>query len=331
MDMVTARTAQPADTQMRSLAELNARGAGKLLMMFKSDPRRAMGAVIAAAWKAQRSKSPADAMNFARVYTTQWALYGILAQLGGTIFKNLTTDSDDGDDPQPFIDWKAYAVAALLGPIEGFFLFGAIANALKKVLGVKVYTSSMNPLDDYIGRGINALKKDDATAWEMLSGQGLLNAVGMVGGAANRPEAALLPILARASRQALGAMDNLIPTEEEQQKRIIRDTREAYTNDRDMRAYGLDATVEKALALPLAERDALILTLDEKDRRKARGKIAEKEKQKSMTDPEKMLAKLPTGPREVAAAEIHKTITDPAARAQHAARMKELFDIEFQN
>jgi hypothetical protein len=165
----------------------------------------------------------------------------------------------------------------------------------------------------------------------MLSGQGLLNAVGMVGGAANRPEAALLPILARASRQALGAMDNLITTEEEQQKRIIRDTREAYTNDRDMRADGLDATVEKALALPLAERDALILTLDEKDRRKARAKIAEKEKQKSMTDPEKMLAKLPTGPREVAAAEIHKTITDPAARAQHAARMKELFDIEFQN
>ena len=49
MDMVTARTAQPADTQMKSLAELNARGAGKLLMMFKSDPRRAMGAVIAAA------------------------------------------------------------------------------------------------------------------------------------------------------------------------------------------------------------------------------------------------------------------------------------------
>ena len=331
MDMVTARTAQPADTQMRSLAELNARGAGKLLMMFKSDPRRAMGAVIAAAWKAQRSKSPADAMQFARVFTTQWALYGILAQLGGTIFKNLTTDSDDDDDPQPFIDWKAYAVAALLGPIEGFFLFGAIANALKKVLGVKVYTSSMNPLDDYIGRGINALKKDDATAWEMLSGQGLLNAVGMFGGAANRPEAALLPILARASRQALGAMDNLITTEEEQQKRIIRDTREAYTNDRDMRADGLDATVEKALALPLAERDALILTLDEKDRRKARAKIAEKEKQKSMTDPEKMLAKLPTGPREVAAAEIHKTITDPAARAQHAARMKELFDIEFQN
>lgn len=331
MDMVTARTAQPADTQMRSLAELNARGAGKLLMMFKSDPRRAMGAVIAAAWKAQRSKSPADAMQFARVFTTQWALYGILAQLGGTIFKNLTTDSDDGDDPQPFIDWKAYAVAALLGPIEGLFVLGAIANALKKVLGVKVYTSSMNPLDDYIGRGINAMKKDDATAWEIASGQGVLNAVGMFGGAANRPEAALLPILARASRQALGAMDNLITTEEEQQKRIIRDTREAYTNDRDMRADGLDATVEKALALPLAERDALILTLDEKDRRKARAKIAEKEKQKSMTDPEKMLAKLPTGPREVAAAEIHKTITDPAARAQHAARMKELFDIEFQN
>jgi hypothetical protein len=331
MDMVTARTAQPENTQMKSLAELNARGAGKLLMMFKSDPRRAMGAVIAAAWKAQRSQSPADAAHFAQVFVTQWVLYGILAQLGGNIFKNLTTDSDDDDDPQPFIDWKAYAVAALLGPIEGLFVFGAIANAVKKILGVKVFTNSMNPLDDYIGRGISAMQKKDSTALEILSGQGVLNAVGMVGGAVNRPEAALLPILARASRQALGAVDNLTTTEEEKQKRIIRDTREAYTNDRTTRADSLDSVISQAMALPLAERDALIQTLDEKDRRKARAKITELEKQKSMTDPEKMLAKLPTAARQIAAAEIHKTITDPAARAQHAARMKELFEIEFQN
>jgi hypothetical protein len=300
-------------------------------MMFKSDPRRAMGAVIAAAWKAQRSQSPADAAHFAQVFVTQWALYGILAQLGGSIFKNLTTDSDDDDDPQPFIDWKAYAVAALLGPIEGLFVFGAIANAVKKILAVKVFTNSMNPLDDYIGRGISAMQKKDATAWEVVSGQGVLNAVGMVGGAANRPEAALLPILARASRQALGAVDNLITTEEEQQKRIIRDTREAYTNDRTARADSLDSVISQAMALPLAERDSLIQTLDEKDRRKARTKITELEKQKSMTDPEKMLAKLPTAARQIAAAEIHKTITDSAARAQHAARMKELFEITFEN
>jgi hypothetical protein len=87
MDIVLAKTTQPVDTQMKSLVELrNAQGFGRLLFMFKSDLRRAMGIILATAW--QYKRGDASKTDLAKVFLTQWVIYGLLGSVGTALFKS---------------------------------------------------------------------------------------------------------------------------------------------------------------------------------------------------------------------------------------------------
>jgi predicted GNAT family acetyltransferase len=326
MDYVVARTSQPADTQMKSLVELKAgHGLGKLVIQFKSDPRRAMGAVLSALY--QHHKGTLPSADLARIITTQWIIYGLLGQLGTSVFKSIAGDDEKDEDNWK---WEEFLLAALLGPIEGFFLFGTvISNIAKKIAGQRVFDSNLNPLDKYIQTGMNAIAKKDAS--EFFMSKAFLDAIGSLGSAVGMPGTALIPSLVRGINQLAQMGDNLITTPEEELAQWAREFDAQEKKSTETTKESEDAIFTRAIAATGTERDKILAELpDDKQRRRLRDRIKKHEAQASMNDLEKSLFKLSAEKRLEKAKFIDSKITNEEQREAFRNRMSLLFDLKLE-
>jgi hypothetical protein len=323
MDTVLAKTTQPVDTQMKSLVELrNAQGFGRLLFMFKSDPRRAMGIILATAWKYKRGD--ASKTDLAKVFLTQWVIYGLLGSVGTAIFKSFAGEEDDEED---YWDWQHLLLGALLGPVAGVAFIGTVAEtALKTLFGAKKYSSTANPLDAVFSKGLNAAFSDDEFTLKDANSIGQF--LGMVGSLAGRPELVLIPAVIRGTMQLSNAADNLIETDTEERSRLLREHAKEAKTETDKQKDTYDDTLSKALsATDPNKRNQILSTLDEKTRAKARTAIDKAEKQAAMTEDEITLSKMAKTRRTEAVTYVYNNLSEPAKTA-YALRIKTIFDID---
>ena len=310
MDMVITRTAQPATTQDKSLAENTARGFGKALFLFKSDPRQKFAIAITAIRLATRGdlKTP-EAIR--RVFFS-WAIYGLMAQIAADMWRAISRDDDDPELWEP----KDYIAAMIAGPLAGVPILGAaMESTIRSLVGSKAYTNNANPIDKaasmlfrdggFSSATINAMSGEDVDLTEILAAAtrdaaSISQLLAIVS-----PATAIVPAGLRAVRDVVGIGSNVLgafsgDTPEDIAARIVREEKEADKKPAENRKQTLDTLAKELAAMPAAQREKRLRQLDA-DTRTA---ITSRLRKADMTPSERSLASLPAAARAKAIARI---------------------------
>ena len=310
MDMVITRAAQPATTQDKSLAENTARGFGKALFLFKSDPRQKFAIAITAIRLATRGdlKTP-EAIR--RVFFS-WAVYGLMAQIAADMWRAISRDDDDLELWEP----KDYIAAMIAGPLAGVPILGAaMESTIRSLVGSKAYTNNANPIDKaasmlfrdggFSSATITAMSGEDVDLTEILAAA--TRDAGSISQllAIVSPATAIVPAGLRAVRDVVGIGSNVIgafsgDTPEDIAARIVREEKEADKKPAENRKQTLDTLAKELAAMPAAQREKRLRQLD-KDTRTA---ISSRLRKADMTPSERSLASLPAAARAKAIARI---------------------------
>lgn len=303
MDMVITRTAQPATTQDKSLAENTARGFGKALFLFKSDPRQKFAMALTAIRLATRGdlKTP-EAIR--RVFFS-WALYGLMAQIATDMWRAISRDDDDLELWQP----KDYIAAMIAGPLAGVPILGSgLESAIRSLVGSKAYTNNANPID----KAASMLFRDGGFSMATITAMGeedvdlneILIAATRDAGSISQllavisPATAIVPAGLRAVRDVVGIGSNVIgafsgDTPEDIAARIVREEKEADKKPAENRKQQLDTLAKEISAMPSTQREKRLRQLD-KDTRTS---ITSRLRKADMTPSERSLASLPAAAR----------------------------------
>ena len=324
MDRVIVRTAQPATAQDKSLIENTSKGFTKFLLIFRSDPRQKMALAMEAV--DQFSEGKITGLELGRRFFWGWAVYGIMAQIATDLWHAISREEDEE------LSLDDYIYAAIAGPITGLPLFGGIIdtgirNAINAVGGdLQIFTNSTNPLDKaafdmFKVRTLRKLTDDeDDTAGEIM--KAILSdsrAWAQILGVFAKP-AAIVPVTARAVRDAYGMIENALPDSPEQEQGAILDKfLEESKESRD------DAADRKEILLEELQ------DLDEsaqKDRLNELDKTLARSLEKSLSDAtlsknEKKLRKIPTKDRHKAIQALLKTLA-PGDRGAYLQRLREV-------
>jgi hypothetical protein len=283
MDDVIVRTGQPATTQDKSMAELTAKGMGKFLFLFRSDPRQKLALSINAIAKGLRgdiSKSAA-----ARKFLWAWIIYGMLEQANTAFWRTISRDEDDPEHWQI----RDFVAAAVAGPVSGYGIVGGAAqSAIFGIIGNGAFPNSMNPADAAINRlassGISSslyrtLQKEQPSLYDVLrSTSSDTGALALLAGVWT-PKAAIIPAATRAARDAVGLATNAYkaaigPQPEDIARRIIAETRETTNQQRADRQTQLDQLSQQYANLLLEDPTQAQLLLDRQDKETQRALLA---------------------------------------------------------
>jgi hypothetical protein len=335
MDRVVTRTAQPATTQDKSLSELSAVGFGKLLFLFRSDPRQKFAITLDALRRAFTGRmSKKEAANRA---LWSWAIYGIMSELMTDTWHAI---SRDDDDPERW-SWQDYLAAAVAGPIAGMPIYGSpLEYIIRSQLGTKAYENSANPLDKAAATifnqgGINSKLYEDlaaiATEDKPLDFTDLISAAqkdsaaaaALIGAFDSR--AAIVPALLRAARDLGGITSNIFELvyESDQSKidRILEEEKQNTTTTRESRTTTLDDLEAQLITLSPEAREARLAAMDGTQAATLRRRL----RTRTLAPDERILDSLPAAQRQAAIARILAAIQDPARREALADRYAILF------
>lgn len=314
LDYVVTRTAQPATTQDKSLAENSAKGFAKFLFLFKSDPRQKFAKAASALRLLQRGdiKKP----EAARRIIFSWMIYGLMAQVATDIWRSISRDDDDEENWNP----EDYIAAMVAGPLSGLPLLGAaLEGIVRSLAGSKVYTNSANPLDKAVAQifregGISSATWKAATADDIDVNEILAAATRDAGNLALllgpvNPSFAIVPAGLRAVRDIVGIGGNLadvfLPeSAEEKAERIIREEKATYKETSTTKRENTDDLLKELMKLDPATREKRLSKLDKDTRRKLLPRI----KRAQMTPAERGLAGMPLAPRKQAIDRILKEL-----------------------
>ena len=322
---VIERTAQPATTQDKSMAELTAKGFGKFLFMFKSDPRQKLAIVanaVADAKSGRMSKATA-----ARKLLWGWAIYGLMNELLTDIWAGMSRDDDDPDR----WSWKDYLAAMVAGPVSAGYLYGQVADwTARAMIGTKAFGNTTNPIDQAprILVAAKKLKKAMAEDGEDFSVDDILAAAQQMSATAvtvaGDQRFAILPAVLRVARDAYGMATNTVgmltePTADENRLEIIRSIAEDQKATRDGKAEATAALVKDLAKLPPADLQQRLARLDAD----TRATVTRKLRAAQMTASEAALEKLSKENRKIAVERITDGMT-PAEKTAYLDRLKSL-------
>lgn len=324
---IIERTAQPATPQDKSMAELSFGLLGRLLFMFKSDPRQKMAIVGMAA--AQYARGDIKAPELFRKFFWGWFVYGIANELMTDAFQAITRDDDDPDR----WSWKDYLAGGLAGPLNALPFYGTVFGyAASKILGTKGYSNSLNPLDRAAEDSIRLTRKiaeafgdgKELTVqnYMTMSQQFAASLAILAGGLDSR--LAILPASLRVLRDSWGVLLNtadaaLPDSPETVAARIVAETEatEATASKENTRA--LNALANELAKLPTPARTARLASMD-RDTREA---VTRRLRKSLMTPSEQALANLSKASRAAAVAKILAALPE-SARERHLQRLKDL-------
>lgn len=239
MDEVIKRTAQPATTQDKSLAELTATRWGHFIgYIFRSDPRQKL-AISMKAWE-DLAKGRIGKPEAIRKTLVGWMIYGMMNELMGDVWQAISRDEDDEDRWAP----RDYLAAAIAGPLSGGGILGALAeSAIRGAIGTDWYGGSTLAADVVRltnNQGSKTLKTilddTDNTMSEVLKAalsdaRAYASALGAI-----EPRIGILAVSARTLRDASGIITNLTPTEADRQDAILRKYKQEQKDARAIRA-----------------------------------------------------------------------------------------------
>lgn len=156
MAEAVARTAQPQTADRRSIIEHRASGLGKLAILFMTEARQ-KSAIWLEAWqhvggdvvrKAKGNKErKATARDVRALIISHMILAPMMAAISAGI-RDWRDGPDDGDD-DPAWEVSDFAIAALIGPLQGLPLIGQLFGALSDaVAGRRIMSKASNVLAD---------------------------------------------------------------------------------------------------------------------------------------------------------------------------------------
>jgi len=319
LDFVITRTAQPATTQDKSLAENSAKGFAKFLFLFKSDPRQKFAKAASALRLMQRGDI--TKVDAARRIVFSWMVYGLMAQVATDIWLSISRDDDDEENWKP----QDYAAAMIAGPLSGIPLMGAaLETTIKSLVGSKAYTNNANPIDkavSYVFRDGFTLATVKAASAEEIDLSEILAAATRDAGSISQilgtytPAFAIIPAGLRAVRDAVGIGSNVIgaftpESEEEIASRIIREERKASRKETTGTTEDLEAITADLLRLDPAARAKRLAALD-KD---TRARVEPRLRRAAMSPNERALSSMSLAQRKAAVEKILEAL--PEARRQ---------------
>ena len=315
---VIERTAQPATTQDKSMAELTAKGFAKFLFMFKSDPRQKLAIVTNALQDVREGKDGAKSAA-ARKLLYGWVLYGLSNEVLADVWSAASRDSDDPDR----WSWKDYLAAMICGPASSIpFVGQGFELAVRATLGTKAYINSSNPADKVLNlskakKVWNSIPNEDTVQnWNvndwLTSAQQFSSSAATVGGVFD-PRVAVVPAVLRGVRDAQGLAMNAYhlatpETPERKAMKIIQEIKSTAKPELETKAEERKKITKQILAMPADQRAQAINSLARTDRESALA-VIRKIKFNQMTLSEQALSRLPKAERIAAIDKLASTMT----------------------
>ena len=155
LDRAVRRTAQPIETEQKSLWEIEAGALGRAMMMFRSDPRKQLALSYLAL--SQGAKGEIGKGSAAWRFFNSWVMYGVFNQL---VVDGLMWAFGKGDDPGEDW-WKDYLISGACGALSGIYgLSELVQYAAGKILGKDQpkFDNGMEAQVDQLVRGVGGIR-----------------------------------------------------------------------------------------------------------------------------------------------------------------------------
>ena len=151
VEKMIATSAQPSDVYARSLSERSGNPFMKSMSMFVSDQRKALAIELMAIRRLATGKSTNKTLDIQRAFVAHFVQAGV-SQVMAVVIASLLGDDEDRDRELSREQWT---LALALGPINGLFVFGRLADKIGRgLLGLRVF-----PADDLASKVANDLLK----------------------------------------------------------------------------------------------------------------------------------------------------------------------------
>lgn len=151
VEKMIATSAQPSDVYARSLSERSGNPFMKSMSMFVSDQRKALAIELMAIRRLATGKSKNKTLDIQRAFVAHFVQAGV-SQVMAVVIASLLGDDEDRDRELSREQWT---LALALGPINGLFVFGRLADKIGRgLLGLRVF-----PADDLASKVANDLLK----------------------------------------------------------------------------------------------------------------------------------------------------------------------------
>lgn len=160
MDKAVRRTAQPIETEQKSPWEIHAGVLGRMMMMFRSDPRKqmALSYMAIAKWRKGEIGAGQAAWRFGQA----WVVYGIMNQVIVEFLKWVMGQDDDEEELDLWDRWKGFAVSGAMGALSGVYGLAELSEAVYSKLTGEKYRVYGNTVSDHVvtlWRGIAGVAK----------------------------------------------------------------------------------------------------------------------------------------------------------------------------
>lgn len=160
MDKAVRRTAQPIETEQKSPWEIHAGVLGRMMMMFRSDPRKqlALSYMAIAKWRKGEIGAGEAAWRFGQA----WVVYGVMNQVIVEFLKWVMGQDDEDEELDLWDRWKGFAVSGAMGALSGIYGVSELIECVYSKLTGDKYMAFGNAVSDHVDtlwRGVDGIRK----------------------------------------------------------------------------------------------------------------------------------------------------------------------------
>lgn len=266
MDKAVRRTAQPIETEQKSPWEIHAGVLGRMMMMFRSDPRKqlALSYMAVAKWRRGEIGAGQAAWRFGQA----WVVYGIMNQVIVEFLKWMMGQDDEEEELDLWDRWKGFVVSGALGALSGVYGVSELIECVYSKLTGEKYMAFGNAVSDHVDtlwRGVEGVARmyngeEEEYGKVMnqlgrgLNGTGVFAALGM-------PEfGAVVQVMGRVikeTKEVTGAWGHLWDGElakAKEQQKLIQATRKMEKEERKAKTEERKELFERVRGLDYASR-----------------------------------------------------------------------------
>ena len=160
MDKAVRRTAQPIETEQKSPWEIHAGVLGRMMMMFRSDPRKqlALSYMAVSKWRKGEIGAGEAAWRFGQA----WVVYGIMNQVIVEFLKWVMGQDDEDEELDLWDRWKGFVVSGAMGALSGIYGVSELIECVYSKLTGDKYMAFGNAVSDHVDtlwRGVDGIRK----------------------------------------------------------------------------------------------------------------------------------------------------------------------------
>lgn len=160
MDKAVRRTAQPIETEQKSPWEIHAGVLGRMMMMFRSDPRKqlALSYMAIAQWRRGEIGTGEAAWRFGQA----WVVYGVMNQVIVEFLKWVMGQDDEDEELDLWDRWKGFVVSGAMGALSGIYGVSELIECVYSKLTGDKYMAFGNAVSDHVDtlwRGVDGIRK----------------------------------------------------------------------------------------------------------------------------------------------------------------------------